>query len=135
MRQSCGNESYLRTSEEDAEPRTQNGSKNTSTNLLVSLSSNTRGAKNNPSPYVVTSCTPKNSTNSKNMIAPPTATSEFQKKKKTSTCCWFAHVKMHELFTREWQVLENRTHPLMNASLPLVQGFVLVGTLIRVDIE
>lgn len=47
----------------------------------------------------------------------------------------WTHVKLHEFFTREWQVLPERTHPLMNASLPLAQGFVLVATLVRVDLD
>ncbi|CAD7934869.1 unnamed protein product [Amoebophrya sp. A25] len=44
-------------------------------------------------------------------------------------------VKMHEYFTREWQVLPMRTHPLMDSALPLVQGFVVAGTLVDFDLQ
>ncbi|CAD7924259.1 unnamed protein product [Amoebophrya sp. A120] len=47
----------------------------------------------------------------------------------------WTHVKMHEYFTREWQVLPMRTHPVMDSCLNLVQGFVLCATMLRVDTE
>eukprot|EP00392_Amoebophrya_sp_AT5.2_P006171 g6181.t1 len=46
----------------------------------------------------------------------------------------WTRVQMQEYFTREWQVLPMRTHPVMDASLNLVQGFVLTATLVAVDV-
>ena len=47
----------------------------------------------------------------------------------------FTHVKLHEYFTREQQVLPKRTHPIMKSALQLVSGFVLAATLVDVDLD
>lgn len=48
--------------------------------------------------------------------------------------CW-THVKLHEYFTREHQVLPNRTHPLMASSLHLSQNFLLAATRVAMDLD
>lgn len=40
----------------------------------------------------------------------------------------FVDVRMHQLFTREYQVLPMRTHPIMTAEANLCEGFLLVAS-------
>mmetsp|Transcript_36439 Transcript_36439/g.77495 ORF Transcript_36439/g.77495 Transcript_36439/m.77495 type:complete len:453 (-) Transcript_36439:170-1528(-) len=43
----------------------------------------------------------------------------------------FVEVRMHQLFTREYQVLPMRTHPVMTAEAMLVEGFILSATKVQ----
>ena len=45
----------------------------------------------------------------------------------------YTHVKLHEYFTREHQILPQRTHPVMKPAVPLMQGFVLAATRVQYD--
>jgi len=40
----------------------------------------------------------------------------------------FVDVRLHQLFTREYQVLPQRTHPIMTADAMLCEGFILSAT-------
>mmetsp|Transcript_127038 Transcript_127038/g.290675 ORF Transcript_127038/g.290675 Transcript_127038/m.290675 type:complete len:118 (+) Transcript_127038:974-1327(+) len=47
----------------------------------------------------------------------------------------FVNIRLEEFWLREYQVLPQRTHPLMNAQTNLVSGFVLSGVKIIGDVE
>merc|ERR1712228_1011431 len=40
----------------------------------------------------------------------------------------FIDVRLHQLFTREYQVLPQRTHPIMQPDAMLMEGFVLTAS-------
>lgn len=47
----------------------------------------------------------------------------------------FVDVKMHQLHSREYQVLPQRTHPIMTADAMLCEGFLLMATKVMPDAE
>jgi len=47
----------------------------------------------------------------------------------------FIDVKMHQLHTREYQVLPQRTHPIMSAEALICEGFLLMATKVTADVS